>query len=165
MSSDIPDLQSLHLPVMDHSLCTLTPATVAFIPHEALRELIAAFPGIAATLWRDTLVDAAIFREWMVGMGRRTACEAMAHLFCELYVKLETVGLASDYRYTLPVTQADVGDALGLSNVHVNRVLKELRESELAILRGGKLEILDWQELAKMCDFDPAYLQLQRRHP
>ncbi|WP_244914030.1 Crp/Fnr family transcriptional regulator [Methylobacterium frigidaeris] len=159
---DIPDLQSLHLRVMDHSVCTMTQATVAFIPHEAMLELTATFPGIAAILWRDTLVDGAVFREWMTGMGRRTALEAVAHLFCEMYVKLEAVGLARDHGYRLPLTQADLGDALGLSNVHVNRTLREMRESGLITLHSGKLEIKHWQELAKLCDFDPTYLHLER---
>jgi CRP-like cAMP-binding protein len=161
---DIPDLHSLHLDVMDHSLGVLTPATVAFIPHDAVRELTVTFPGIAEVLWHNTLVDAAIFREWMVGLGRRTACEAVAHLFCELYVKLEAVGLATNYQYILPATQVDIADALGLSNVHVNRVLKELRERELLTLHNRRLEIFDWQELIKFCDFDPTYLHLQRYH-
>ncbi|WP_245524609.1 Crp/Fnr family transcriptional regulator [Methylobacterium nonmethylotrophicum] len=160
---DIPDLQSLHLKVMDHSVCTQSQATVAFIPHEALLELTAAFPGIAAILWRDTLVDGAMFREWMVGMGRRTATQAIAHLFCEMYAKLEAVGLARDHAYRLPLTQADLGHALGLSNVHINRVLKELRGKGWITLQGGRLEINGWQELAHLCDFDPTYLHLERR--
>lgn len=160
---DIPDLQSLHLKVMDHNVCTLTQATVAFIPHEAILELTAAFPAIAATLWRDTLVDGAIFRQWMVGMGRRTACQAVAHLFCEMYVKLEVVGLARDHAYYLPLTQSELGDALGLSNVHVNRVLRELRTNGWITLHGGKLEIEEWRELTNLCGFDPTYLHLERR--
>ena len=160
---DIPDLQSLHLRVMDHSLCTLTNATVAFIPHDALRELTTAFPGLAAILWRDTLVDTAIHREWMTSMGRRSASASIAHLFCELYLKLEAVGLARDHTYQLPLTQQVVGDARGLSNVHVNRVLRDLRASGLISWRRGGLEIPDWQELAKLCDFDPTYLHLERR--
>lgn len=159
---DIPDLQSLHLRVMDHSVCTLTQATVAFIPHEALLELTAAFPGIATILWRDTLVDGAIFRQWMTAMGRRSALQAIAHLFCELYVKLEAVGLARDHAYQLPLTQLDLGDALGLSNVHVNRTLKDMRDGELITLHGGALKTRKWQELAKLCDFDPTYLHLDR---
>jgi CRP-like cAMP-binding protein len=159
---DIPDLQSLHLEVMDHNLCTLTKSTVAFIPHEALLELTAAFPGIAAILWRNTLVDGAVFRRWMTAMGRRSALKATAHLLCELYVKLEAVGLARDHGCQLPLTQQDLGDALGLSNVHVNRTLRDMREMGLAILHGGTLEIKKWQELADLCDFDPAYLHLDR---
>ncbi|PIK71875.1 Crp/Fnr family transcriptional regulator [Methylobacterium frigidaeris] len=160
---DIPDLQSLHIRVMDHNVCTLSSAVVAFIPHEALLDLTAAFPAIAAILWRDTLVDGAVFRAWMTGLGRRTACEAVAHLFCELYLKLQAMGLARDYAYRLPLTQLDLGDALGLSNVHVNRTLRELRGKDLITLHGGTLEIYKWQELADSCDFDPAYLHLERR--
>lgn len=159
---DILDLQSLHLRVMDHSVCTLTQATVAFIPHKALLELTATFPGIAATLWRDTLVDGAIFRQWMSAIGRRTALQAVAHLFCELYVKLAAVGLARDHAYRLPLTQSELGDALGLSNVHVNRTLRDMRESELITLHRGTLEINDWQELSKLCDFNPVYLHMDR---
>jgi CRP-like cAMP-binding protein len=158
---DIPDLQSLHLGTMDHNVCTLTQATVAFIPHEALRELTAAYPGLAAILWRDTLVDGAIFRQWMIGMGRRSAIGSIAHLYCELYVKLAAVGLAKDHAYKLPLTQQDIGDALGLSNVHVNRVLRELRERELITLQAHWLQINDWAELIKLCDFDPTYLHLE----
>jgi CRP-like cAMP-binding protein len=159
---DIPDLQSLHLRVMDHSLCALTPVTLAFVPHEAIRDLTTGYPGIAATLWRDTLVDGAIFREWMVGMGRRSAYQAVAHLFCETYVKLEAVGLAENHRYRLPVMQVDIADALGLSNVHVNRVLRQLREENLLALRNGWLNISNWPELAKIGEFDPLYLHVDR---
>jgi CRP-like cAMP-binding protein len=159
---DIPDLQSLHLGVMDHNLCTLTKATVAFIPHDAMRELTAAFSSVAEILWRETLVDGAIFRQWITSMGRRSACASIAHLFCELYVKLEAVGLARDHAYQLPLTQQDIGDARGLSNVHVNRVMRDLRQSGLINWHRGGLEISDWKELAKMCDFDPTYLHLDR---
>src|ERR687886_1768929 len=113
IAGDIPDLQSLHIHTMDHSLATVTKATVAFIPHENLRELAAGFPSIAALLWRDTLIDAAMFREWMTGMGRRSAFERIAHLFCEMYLKLQAVGLAGEYRCPLPLTQTDLADALG----------------------------------------------------
>ncbi|WP_156655696.1 helix-turn-helix domain-containing protein, partial [Methylobacterium platani] len=87
----------------------------------------------------------------------------IAHLFCEMYAKLEAVGLATNHRYKLPVTQADLGDALGLSNVHVNRVLRELRERNLITLQGGWLEILNWAELTKLSEFDPMYLHMGRR--
>ncbi|WP_425324322.1 Crp/Fnr family transcriptional regulator [Methylobacterium frigidaeris] len=160
---DIPDLQSLHLKVMDHSVCTMTAATVAFIPHEPLRKLTAAFPGVGAILWRETLVDGAIFREWMTGMGRRSATGSIAHLFCEMYVKLEAMGLARDHAYKLPPTQQDIGDALGLSNVHVNRVLRELRDNGLITLQNHKLQINDWAELSKLGGFDPTYLHLEKR--
>ena len=83
---------------MDHSLATMSAATVAFIPHKVVRDLTTRFSGIAATLWRETLLDAGIFREWLISMGRRSAFDHTAHLFCELYLKQKAVGLADDYR-------------------------------------------------------------------
>ena len=99
---DVPDLQTLHLPAMDHSLGTLTQATVAFIPHENIRDFMLRFPEFRAALWRETLIDSAISREWMIGMGRRSAYGRIAHLLCEMYAKLKAVGLVSDHRYSLP---------------------------------------------------------------
>lgn len=163
IAGDIPDLQSLHIHTMDHSLATVTKATVAFIPHESLRDLAADFPSVGALLWRDTLIDAAIVREWMTGMGRRSAVERIAHLFCELYLKLQAVGLADDYRCPLPITQTDLADALGLTPVHVNRVLKEMRGSALIALRSSTLVIEAWEELLRVAEFDPAYLHLDKR--
>lgn len=160
---DILDLQSLHVPTMDHSLTTLTKAVVAFIPHESLRELMARFPSIAAVFWRDTLIDAGIFREWLISMGRRSALEHVAHLFCELYLKLQVVGLAGNFRCQLPLTQADLADALGLTPIHINRVLQEMRGRALITLRSRMLVIEDWDELLRVSEFDPTYLQLESR--
>jgi CRP-like cAMP-binding protein len=162
VAGDILDLQSLHLSVMDHSLATLSRAAVAFIPHESLRELTAHFPGIAAVLWRDFAIDAASYRAWLTGVGRRPAYERLAHLFCELYLKQQAVGLASEHRCPLPITQMDLGDALGLSNVHVNRVLQEMRGRGLINLRGGTLVIEAWRKLVEAAEFDPTYLHLGR---
>ncbi|GJE41510.1 Crp/Fnr family transcriptional regulator [Methylobacterium soli] len=160
---DVPDLQSLHLHTMDHTLGTITQATVALIPHDDMRELTTRYPGIAAAFWRDTLVDAAIFREWMIGIGRKTAYGRIAHLFCEMYLKLQAVGLARGYRYTLPITQIDLGDALGLSNVHVNRTLQDMRGKGLITLRNNTLVIEAWNELMRVSEFDPTYLHLEKR--
>jgi CRP-like cAMP-binding protein len=163
IGGDIPDLQSLHIHVMDHSLATMTQATVAFIPHEAVRDLSARFPNIAAVLWRDTLVDAAIFRAWMMGMGQRSAYDHLAHLFCELYLKQEAVGLAGEHRCPLPMSQIELADALGISNVHINRVLKEMRGQGLITLRGNALVIQKWDELIRAAEFDDTYLHLRKR--
>lgn len=163
VAGDIPDLQSLHIPLMDHSVATMTAATVAFIPHETLRDLTARFPGIAAKLWRNMLVDAGIFREWMVSMGRRSAFDHMAHLFCELYLKQAAVGLAGGYRCPLPVTQLDLADALGLSNVHVNRVLQEMRGKGMITLHGNTLVIEAWEKLLQASEFDATYLHMRKR--
>jgi CRP-like cAMP-binding protein len=133
---DIPDLQSLHLEVMDHNIGTLTPTKAAFIPHAALHDLIQRHPGLAAAFWRDTLIDGAIFREWVINVGRRDAYARLAHLLCELVARLSAVGLVTDWSFLLPVTQAELGDATGLSTVHVNRVLQELRGNGLITSKG-----------------------------
>ncbi|WP_144760809.1 Crp/Fnr family transcriptional regulator [Methylobacterium dankookense] len=159
---DIPDLQGLHLHTMDHSLATLTKATVAFIPHESLLDLTTRYPTLAGIFWRETLIDAAIFREWVTSMGRRSACERIAHLFCELYLRLEAVGLASEHRCEMLVTQIELSDALGLTSVHINRVLKDLRQRELITLKSRNLTIEAWNELTRTSDFDPTYLHQRR---
>jgi CRP-like cAMP-binding protein len=159
---DLPDLQSLHLHTLDHSLGTMTDATVAFVPHENIRDLMLRFPRLGALLWRDTLIDAAIFREWMVGMGRKSAYGRIGHLFCEMYAKLEAVGLASDHRCAFPVKQIDIADSLGLTNVHVNRVLQDMRAKGLITFRNGTLVVHEWNELVRTAEFDPAYLHLKK---
>ena len=159
---DIPDLPSLHIPVMDHSLATMTAATVVLILHEALHDLTARFPNIAAKLWRDTLVDAGVFREWLISMGQRDAFNHMAHLFCELYLKQEAVGLAGEHRCPMPVTQVDLADATGMSNVHVNRTLQEMRGKGMITLRSSILVIHAWNELVQAAEFDATYLHLRK---
>lgn len=163
LPGDIPDLQSLHLLWLDHSLATLTTCTLAFIDHEDLRGLLGRFPRVAGALWRDTLVAGSIFREWLTRIGRRSAYSRVAHLFCELYIRLEAIGLAEDYRCELPVTQLDLSDALGLSPVHFNRVLQALRRWDLIDLRDRTLIIPDWRALSRVAKFDPNYLHLKKR--
>jgi CRP-like cAMP-binding protein len=162
ISGDIPDLQSLHLEVMDHSLGTLARSTLAFLPHDTVRDLIRRCPRIGDAFWRETLIDAAVFREWMLGLGRREAYGRMAHLLCELYVRLKAVGLANGHGYEMPLTQAELGDALGLSTVHVNRTLQDLRGEGLITLQGGSVAVLDWEGLRKAGEFDPTYLHLRK---
>jgi CRP-like cAMP-binding protein len=108
-------------------------------------------------------VDAGIFREWMMSMGQRSAYDHLAHLFCELYLKQEAVGLAGEHRCPLPMTQLDLADALGISNVHVNRVLQEMRGKGLITLQGNTLIIHDWDELIRAAEFDETYLHLRKR--
>lgn len=158
---DIPDLQSLYLPVMDHSVGTLIPSKIAFIPHDSIRTLLREQPRLAESFWRDTLIDAAMFREWMIGLGRRDAYTRIAHLFCELFVRYRAVGLANGEGFDLHTTQAELGDALGLSTVHVNRVLQDLRKDGLIALRGKFLTILDWAGLKEAGEFDPLFLHLK----
>jgi CRP-like cAMP-binding protein len=160
IAGDIPDLQSLHLRVMDHNLGSLGQSTVAFIQHESVKSLAKDFPHICNVLWRDTLIDAAIFREWMVGMGRRDAPSRIAHLICELFTKMRSVGLTRGYTCDFPITQSVMGDALGLSTVHVNRSLMELRGKGLIKLEKQVLTILKWHGLQKEGGFNPLYLHL-----
>lgn len=159
---DLPDLQSLHIKTMDHSLGTVTPCTAAFIQHEAMEAILLAHPRLAHILWRDTLIDAAIFREWMLGIGRRSAKTRIAHFLCEVFTRLKAVGLEKDDTVALPITQAEVGDSLGLSTVHVNRMLQELRAENLFTWDDGVFVVLDWERLKKAAEFDPGYLHLDR---
>jgi CRP-like cAMP-binding protein len=143
---------------MDHAIGTLTPGTVAIIPHEVLLDLTQIYPRIARALSHSILVDAATAREWMVRLGRRTAYERTAHLLCELWLRLDAVGLTQGDNFKLPVTQARLADALGLTPVHVNRILKQLRESGLITLHGGTVKITDWDGLRNAGEFTPDYL-------
>ena len=157
---DIPDLQSLHLGMMDHDVGMLQAGTVSFIPHTAIRALNERHPRIAAALWRDTLVDAAIYRAWMIGIGRKSAYGRLAHLFCERIVLAQAVGLLGHTIEQRP-TQEELGDALGLSVVHVNRTMRALRENGLIVSAGKRLVVLDWEGLQEAGEFDPMYLHME----
>jgi CRP-like cAMP-binding protein len=157
---DIPDLLSLHIDVMDHSLATIVPSKVAFIPHDALGRLIDQNSRIAKALWRDTLIDAATFREWVVNVGSRDAYSRIAHLICEMFMKLKAVGLSNGNSFEFPITQAEIGDATGLSTVHVNRSIQELRKNGLIILEKSRCTIPDLSRLEEAAMFDPTYLHL-----
>jgi CRP-like cAMP-binding protein len=156
---DVPDLQSLHIHVMDHDFKTLTRCIVGFISHEPLRALTRSRPLIAEALWRETLIDAAIFREWIVNVGRRPATTRLAHLMLEVRHRLAVVGRAGDGRgFELPMTQSDIADAIGLTPVHVNRTLKALREAGLMELHRQVVMIKNEELLLQMADFDNRYL-------
>ena len=160
---DMPDLQTLHVEVMDHSLGVLAPSTVAFIPHAAILDLVERHPGIASALWRDTLVDAAIFREWIANVGGRSAYQRAAHLMCEFFYKMKAVGLAKDDGCHFPLTQREMGDALALSVVHVNRTLQQLRGEGLIVLKAKYLTIPSWEALKQAGGFNPTYLHVTPR--
>jgi len=158
---EIPDLQSLHLGRMDHSLATVSRCRVGFIPHHVLQDLCDRYPRLAGAFWRETLIDGAIFREWMKGLGRRQADGRMAHFICEMVARLRAVGLIEDHTCEWPLTQGEIADALGLSAVHVNRTLQEIRQAGLLTLTKTRLTVADWQGLAALGEFDPAYLHQQ----
>jgi CRP-like cAMP-binding protein len=158
IAGEVPDLQSLHLRTMDHGLGTLTSCRLAFIAHQALHALFEQHPRLSGVFWRETLIDAAIFREWVVNVGRRQAPARMAHLLCELFLRHKAVGLVTDHAFEFPISQSELADALGLSSVHVNRTLQELRAQRLIGEQGRLLKILDWQGLKQAGEFDPTYL-------
>ena len=162
LPGDIPDLQSLHIEVLDMNLSTMAPSKVAFIQHSHVRELCHTYPRLGDVFWRETLIDASIFREWMLCIGRRSATQHMAHIFCEFLLRLKAVGMATDNSFAFPITQAELGDALGLSTVHVNRVLQDLRAKKLIAWDRSTVTILDPEELAALGEFDPRYLHLKK---
>jgi CRP-like cAMP-binding protein len=157
---DFVDLQSFVLKTMDHSVGALSAVRVVAFPHTAIKRLTETHPHLTRIMWLLTMLDAAIHREWLATMGGLPAPRHMAHLICEMYIRLQVVGLADNGQFTLPMTQADLGDTLGLSSVHVNRVLQELRADGLISWQGQTVKILDWLRLQKAADFDPSYLHL-----
>jgi CRP-like cAMP-binding protein len=160
LPGDLCDLNVFILREMDHSLGALTPITFAEISRETLQDIMAHYPRITQALWWDALVSASIQREWTVNLGQRTAFERVAHLLCELFIKLRAVGLTNGDICELPITQAELADATGLSTVHVNRTLQELRAANLIVLRGKNLTIPDLQALQDAALFNTNYLHL-----
>jgi CRP-like cAMP-binding protein len=158
---DVPDLQSLFLAVMDHNLGAVADSQVLSMPHEEVRDLIRSHPILGELLWRDTLIEAAIFREWTLNVGSRAAYNRIAHLLCEVMMRLQAVGLAQGNRCDLPLTQEDIGDATGLTNVHVSRTLRDLRQDGLIEMARGTLTVLEWERLKEAGEFDPLYLHLR----
>jgi len=151
------DLQSCLLAVNDHSVQAMTFCKVAAVPKEPLMALADRRPALAHALWYDTLVEGAIFREWVVNVGRRNARARIAHLLCELAVRLETSGERGGV-YELPITQEQIADATGMTPVHTNRTIQALRKDGLISLNGGRLVVHDWAVLRSIGDFSELYL-------
>jgi CRP-like cAMP-binding protein len=159
---DVPDLHSLHLSPMDHSLSTLGPTAVAFIPHSYFHEVLPKSQTLTHILWRETLVDAAVYREWEVNLGTRDAISRIAHVFCELKTRLEAVGLTDGSSFKMPLRQTHLADACGITTVHVNRMVQELRRKGLIEWDGTIITILRWNELVEIGDFRADYLHLRK---
>lgn len=157
---EVPDLQSLQLHVMDHDLITLTNCTLGFIGHPALKELTRSRPSVTEALWRDTLVDAAIFREWIVNVGQRAGVNRLAHIIMELRERLRVIGRISGSEFELPLTQEQLGEAMGITSIHVNRILKQLQTAGVMKVRRGRVTILDEEKFSRAADFDELYLHL-----
>jgi CRP-like cAMP-binding protein len=162
LTGDMPDSQALFIQEMDHSVCAIGPATVALIPH---KDLLAAFkrrPTVAFAIWRETLVDAAIFREAITNNSARTARERMAHMFCELFYRAKASSLTEENTLIAPISLVQLGETLGMSIATVNRTLSDLRKSRTVDFQRGVLQIKNWERLAKMAQFNPGYLHLKK---
>jgi CRP-like cAMP-binding protein len=162
LPGDIPDLQSLRLAPMDQYIATAAPAIIGFIPHEALRAMMAEHARLADCLWRETLLEAAIFREWIISLGARDAHCRLAHLLCEQALRFERIGAGSRTGFPLYLSQTQIADVIGTSVVHVNRMLQKLRAEQLIAYgdaeRRKELKILNWEGLADAGDFNSDYL-------
>jgi CRP-like cAMP-binding protein len=165
MPGEFLDLQNSLLGLADHNVQALTRSEVAIVPIAALRKLAEDRPRVGQAMWIDTLVDAAIFREWIVNVGRRDSISRLSHLLCEIALRLEEAGLAKDRRYELPMTQEQLADCTGLTPVHVNRVLKELGRMGLIARDRRSVKILEWDRLQHIGDFNTRYLHFEAGGP
>ncbi|HEY0625900.1 MAG TPA: Crp/Fnr family transcriptional regulator [Allosphingosinicella sp.] len=158
LPGDMLDLQHLLFPVADHNVQAVTAATVAWIPTADLQSIALERPAVGQALWRDTLIDASIFREWVLNVGRRDARSRLAHMLCEFAARRQAAGLGSPEHFTLPMSQEQIGDATGLTAVHVNRMLRSLREEGVIEQKNKAIRIVDWEGLRRIGGFDPTYL-------
>ncbi len=157
---DICDLEAVMRGRADYNVAALTSCVLGELPTNAIADPTAADPELARILWRRLLRDEAISREWLVNMGCRTALERVAHLVCELRVRLQAVGLTKDDTFKVQMTQGELADVLGLSAVHINRVVKQLRENGLVKFSQSTMSILNVPALEKLAEFDSAYLEM-----
>jgi CRP-like cAMP-binding protein len=152
------DLQNLLLATADHNVQSLGRSEVAMVPVPALSELIGRYPAIRRAVWLDSLIDSSIFREWVVNVGRRSARARVAHLLCELSLRMRRSGLSQGDSFHLPLTQEQMADATGLTAVHTNRTLQGLRRDGIISFSSGTMTLLDWDRLAEAGDFSERYL-------
>jgi CRP-like cAMP-binding protein len=165
MTGDMPDCQALFIDKMDHAVCAIGSAVIASIPH---KELMAAFdrrPSIGFAVWRETLIDAAIFREAITNNSARTMPARMGHLFCELLYRARTSGLTEGSTFPAPISLVQLGETLGMSIATVNRTLQDLRASRSVDFQKGVLVVKNWKRLAEIGQFNPGYLHLKKPLP
>ena len=162
VAGDFADLNGFTLKRLDHDVMTLSDCIVGVVPHERLQRITERYPRLAQIYWFSTNVDGAITRELALSLGQRSAISRMAHLFCELHMRLDVVGKARPDGFEFPLTQRELSECLGLTVVHVNRTLQELRRRNLVELENRQLTILDPRGLKGLAQFDPSYLYLER---
>lgn len=164
VAGDMCDLHSLVAPNVSWALQALAPTAVLRIAHRDLREVARAYPNVAEAFWRDCSVDASVLSQWVVNIGRRQAAPRLAHLLCEMSLRMENAGLGTRTAFRLQATQNQLGDALGLTPVHVNRTLRALAEDGLLQMKGFEVRIACWERLAALGEFDDDYLQVDWAH-
>lgn len=160
MPGDMVDLYSLMLPRAPSPLHALTTTIIMKIPHEALRALAFEHHNLSAALWRDCVVDGAIVAQWLANVGRKSARSRIAHLLAEMAVRYAQIGMVKNGGFPLPMTQEQLGDALGLTSVHVNRSIKTLRDEGLIQTSRAGVQVIDWRGLTTVGEFEPSYLHL-----
>ncbi len=173
VAGDFVDLHAYPLKTLDHDVATLTAVTIALLPHDALDRINATMPELTRKLWFSTLLDAAMHRAWVFRLGRLDAVGRVAHFLSETNVRLKAVGLSDGSRFALGITQTDISEICGITNVHTNRVLRQLREEGLCVFRSSLVEIQNVEGLARRGQFDPDYLYIRfdagdpgrERHP
>jgi CRP-like cAMP-binding protein len=161
IAGDAVDLQHLFLDVADHSIQMLTRGEMAFVALAPFQELVRSRPAIGHAVLVKILVEASIFREWVLNVGRRDARARTVHLLCELAIRLDREGLTDQYGYELPMTQEQLGDALGLTSVHVNRTLRSLEADGMLKRAKRSISFPDWDKLRSEGDFNQRYLHLE----
>lgn len=155
---DFVDLHAYPLKRLDHDVATITDCRIAQVPHCRLDEIMDKRPAMSKLLWFSTLLDAAMHRKWIFCLGRFGAINRVGHFFCEMEIKLRFVGLSDGSNFHLPMTQVDLAEACGMTPVHINRMLRELRERRLLHMQGNQVTILDRKALYQLCEFNPDYL-------
>jgi CRP-like cAMP-binding protein len=163
MRGDVLDLQNSMLEMADHNVQMLTAGEVGMIPVEAMRDIAFRHPAVGLAMWYETLIDGSIFREWLVNIGRRDARTRIAHLLCEIALRMEVAGLGRSTSYELPITQEQLADSVALTSVHVNRTLMRLEEERLITRTKREVTVIDWERLVSAADFEPRYLHLERK--
>jgi len=159
---DFVDLHGFLLKRLDHNIGAVSSCRISLVPHKGLTRITEEHPHLARMLWFSTVLDASIQRETILSVGRRSAIARIAHLMCELSTRLGIIGLGDRRGFPLPIKQLDVADATGLTSVHVNRMLKQLRDEEIMTFRNGLVTIHDWDRLVATAEFDPIYLHIER---
>lgn len=159
---DFVDLHGFVLAGMEHEVISVGPSEVEFVDHDELREITRDFPHLTRLLWMSTVIDAAIHRQWLVAAASLRSSGHLAHLLCEIYTRLACVGAAQNHVFILPLLQKELADILGYTPIHINRAVRDLRDSRLIRWVGQEVQILDWAGLARIGRFKPAYLELDR---